>query len=192
MKGNSKRTSGNSLNPLGAQNKDLGTASQTLLNEVKFRLRRRLVQLGPSKKLKLRVPARIFLIFMTPARHKMANVTTNFLVCRDFFPRWSFRNQLNSKQLYSTTTDTFQLHKLSGWKSCSFNHKFTSSGKETCAEKCSQMARNQKEYKKNCIVSSDIPYLLKYPKRHGVKYLIFQSNFQFPHVNGLHLRYSFL
>ena len=47
MKGNSKRTSGNSLNPLGAQNKDLGTASQTLLIEVKFRLRRRLVQLGP-------------------------------------------------------------------------------------------------------------------------------------------------
>ena len=46
MKGNSKRTSGNSLNPLGAQNKDLGTASQTLQNEVKFRLRRRLVQLG--------------------------------------------------------------------------------------------------------------------------------------------------
>ena len=49
IKGNSKRTSGNSLNPLGAQNKDLGTASQTLQNEVKFSLRRRLVQLGPCK-----------------------------------------------------------------------------------------------------------------------------------------------
>ena len=43
MKGNSKRTSGNSLSPLGAQNKELGTASQTLLTEVKLRgLRRRL------------------------------------------------------------------------------------------------------------------------------------------------------
>ena len=31
MKGNLKRTSGNSLNPLGAQNKDLGAASQMLL-----------------------------------------------------------------------------------------------------------------------------------------------------------------
>ena len=31
MKGNSKRTSSNSFNPLGAQNKDLGTALQTLL-----------------------------------------------------------------------------------------------------------------------------------------------------------------
>ena len=49
MKGNLKRTSGNSLNPLGAQNKDLGTASQTLQTEVKFRQRRRLVQLGPCK-----------------------------------------------------------------------------------------------------------------------------------------------
>ena len=49
MKGNSKRTSGNSLNPLGAQNKDLAAASQTLLNEVKLRLQRRLVQLSPCK-----------------------------------------------------------------------------------------------------------------------------------------------
>ena len=31
MKENSKRTSSNSFNPLGAQNKDPGTASQTLL-----------------------------------------------------------------------------------------------------------------------------------------------------------------
>ena len=31
MKGNSKRTSSNLFNPLGAWNKDLGTASQTLL-----------------------------------------------------------------------------------------------------------------------------------------------------------------
>ena len=49
MKGNSKRTSGNSLNPLRAQNKDLAAASQTLLNEVKLRLQRRLVQLSPCK-----------------------------------------------------------------------------------------------------------------------------------------------
>ena len=32
---NSKRSSGNSLSPLGAQNKDIGAASQTLLTEVK-------------------------------------------------------------------------------------------------------------------------------------------------------------
>ena len=31
MKGNSKHTSGHSLSPLGTQNKDIGTASQTLL-----------------------------------------------------------------------------------------------------------------------------------------------------------------
>ena len=37
MKGNSKRTSGNSLNPLEAQNKDIG-ASQTSLIGVKLRL----------------------------------------------------------------------------------------------------------------------------------------------------------
>ena len=42
VKGNSKRTSGNSFTPLGAQNKDIGAASQTLLTEVKLRLPRRL------------------------------------------------------------------------------------------------------------------------------------------------------
>ena len=42
VKGNSKRTSGNSFTPLGAQNKDVGAASQTLLTEVKLRLPRRL------------------------------------------------------------------------------------------------------------------------------------------------------
>ena len=41
MKGNSKRTSGNSLNPLEAQNKNLGTM-QTSLIGVKFRLGYRL------------------------------------------------------------------------------------------------------------------------------------------------------
>ena len=48
-KGNSKRTSGNSLSPLGAgggggsgQNKDLSAALPTLLTEVKFYLQRRL------------------------------------------------------------------------------------------------------------------------------------------------------
>ena len=35
MKGNSKLISGNSLSPLGAQNKDVGAGSQTLLTEVK-------------------------------------------------------------------------------------------------------------------------------------------------------------
>ena len=45
MEGNSKRTSGNSLNPLGAQNKDVGTASRTILTEVKLRLPRRLIAL---------------------------------------------------------------------------------------------------------------------------------------------------
>ena len=33
-----KPASGTLLSPLGAQNKDLGAASQTLLNEVKLRL----------------------------------------------------------------------------------------------------------------------------------------------------------
>ena len=33
--GNSKRSFGNSLSPLGAQKKDIGAASQTLLTEVK-------------------------------------------------------------------------------------------------------------------------------------------------------------
>ena len=42
MKGNSKRIFGDSLSPLEAQNKYLGAASQTLLTEVKLRLRRRL------------------------------------------------------------------------------------------------------------------------------------------------------
>ena len=44
MKGNSKRTSGNSLCPLDmkAQNKDLGTACQTLLTRVKLHLHCRL------------------------------------------------------------------------------------------------------------------------------------------------------
>ena len=42
MKGNSKRTFGNSFTPLGVQNKDIGAASQTLLTEVKLRLRRKL------------------------------------------------------------------------------------------------------------------------------------------------------
>jgi len=38
MKGNSKRTSGNSLTPLGPQNKNIGAAWQALLTEVKFHL----------------------------------------------------------------------------------------------------------------------------------------------------------
>ena len=38
MQENSKRSSGNSLSPLGAQNKDIGTALQTLLIEIKLRL----------------------------------------------------------------------------------------------------------------------------------------------------------
>ena len=37
MKGNLKSTSGTLLIPLGAQNKDLGVASQTLLTKVKLR-----------------------------------------------------------------------------------------------------------------------------------------------------------
>ena len=37
-KGNSKRTSGNSLSPLGSQNKDLDAASQTLVTELKLSL----------------------------------------------------------------------------------------------------------------------------------------------------------
>ena len=35
LKGNSKLTSGNSLNPLGAQNKDIEAASQTLLTGIR-------------------------------------------------------------------------------------------------------------------------------------------------------------
>ena len=42
LKGNTKRTSGFLLSPLGSENKDIGAASQTLLTEVKLRLRRRL------------------------------------------------------------------------------------------------------------------------------------------------------
>ena len=42
MKGSSRCTSVNSLGPLGAENNDLGTASQTLLTKVKLRLQRRL------------------------------------------------------------------------------------------------------------------------------------------------------
>ena len=42
MKGNTKRTSGTSLNPLEARNKNHSAALQTLLNKVKFRLGRRL------------------------------------------------------------------------------------------------------------------------------------------------------
>ena len=38
MKGNLKRTTGNSLSPLVTQNKDIGAAWQTLLTEVKLRL----------------------------------------------------------------------------------------------------------------------------------------------------------
>ena len=46
MKGNSKRIFGDSLSQLEAQNKYLGAASQTLLTEVKLRLRRRLKSRG--------------------------------------------------------------------------------------------------------------------------------------------------
>ena len=42
VKENSKRISGNSFSPSGAQNKDSGAASGTLLSEVKLRLRLRL------------------------------------------------------------------------------------------------------------------------------------------------------
>ena len=42
MKGDLKRTTGNSLSPLVNQNKDIGAASQTLLTEVKLRLSRSL------------------------------------------------------------------------------------------------------------------------------------------------------
>ena len=43
LKENSKRSSGNSLSSLGTQNKDIGTALQTLLIETKLRLQRRLL-----------------------------------------------------------------------------------------------------------------------------------------------------
>ena len=42
LKENSKRISGKSKSPLGAQNKDIGAASQTLLTRVRLRMRRRL------------------------------------------------------------------------------------------------------------------------------------------------------
>ena len=48
VKGNSKRTSGNLLSPLGTQKKDFGTASQTLLTEVKLSLRHRLTKPEPE------------------------------------------------------------------------------------------------------------------------------------------------
>ena len=38
MEGNSKCTSGNSLSPLGTQNKEFGAASQTALTEAELRL----------------------------------------------------------------------------------------------------------------------------------------------------------
>ena len=46
MTGNSNHTSCSSLNPLGAQNNDLGAASQTLLTKVTLLLRRRLERAG--------------------------------------------------------------------------------------------------------------------------------------------------
>ena len=42
LKGNLKRISGKLLSPLGAENNDVGAASQTLLTGVRLRLRRRL------------------------------------------------------------------------------------------------------------------------------------------------------
>ena len=50
MKGNSKPTSGNSLSPLGPQNKNIVAAWQTLLTEIKFYLRRRLIRWQSDKK----------------------------------------------------------------------------------------------------------------------------------------------
>ena len=41
LKENSKRVSGNSSSPLGAQNKDYGASSETLLTKVELRLPRR-------------------------------------------------------------------------------------------------------------------------------------------------------
>ena len=38
LKGNLTHISGNSLSPMGAQNKDIGTASQTFLTRVRLRL----------------------------------------------------------------------------------------------------------------------------------------------------------
>ena len=44
-----KRTSVNSLSPLGAQNKNLGNASPTLLAGVKLRLQHRLSRARPER-----------------------------------------------------------------------------------------------------------------------------------------------
>ena len=44
-----RNTSDNSLNPLGAQNNDLGAASQTLLTKVTLLLRRRLERAGRGR-----------------------------------------------------------------------------------------------------------------------------------------------
>ena len=43
INGNSKHTSGNLLSPLGAESKDIHTASQMLLTEVYLYLRRRIL-----------------------------------------------------------------------------------------------------------------------------------------------------
>ena len=51
VEGNLKRTSGNSLSPLGVQNKDLCAASQTVLIIVKLSSARRLEQLLLSQDL---------------------------------------------------------------------------------------------------------------------------------------------
>ena len=50
IKGNSKRSSGNSLSPLGAQNKDISAASQTFLTGVRWRLQRRFVSVRLSSR----------------------------------------------------------------------------------------------------------------------------------------------
>ena len=89
MKGNSKRTSGNSLNPLGAQNKDLGTASQTLQNELKFCLRRRLVQLGPCKTQVARSRA-LFPDFHNASKAQNGNRNHQFSRLQGVFPEVKF------------------------------------------------------------------------------------------------------
>ena len=87
MKGNSKRTSGNSLNPLGGPEQGSRHCFADVTKRGQISSATQASATGPLVKLKLRVPARIFLIVMTLAKHKMANVTTNFLVCREFSPR---------------------------------------------------------------------------------------------------------
>ena len=52
LKENTYSISGNSLSLLGAQNRDFGVASQTLLTEVKLRLRRRLPLQRPTRHLR--------------------------------------------------------------------------------------------------------------------------------------------